>query len=178
MQTGAYQSGAHLGDRRFVGDRRVRVGRRMGRLGRIVAERAANLVQRFGAAVPRLHLRIGERPARRRAARMLDGIEVLRPISGQNGAIKLGGASDVIVGAGIEWRAGAVDPRLVRTIDAALENRARVSRVRTVGENLAALENDDARARRREPGRQRRAAHAGADNDDVSGFHVGHAVRS
>ena len=72
MQAGAPQPLANLGDRRFVGDRRVRVGRRMRRLGRIVAEAAANLVERLGAAVPRLQLVIGERPARRRALRVLD----------------------------------------------------------------------------------------------------------
>ncbi len=147
-------------------------------LGRIVAERAANLIERLGATVPGLDLRIGERPAGRRAFSVLDGSEVLRPVAGQNGAIELGGAADIIVIAGIEWRAGAVDPRLVGTIDAALENRARVTRVGTIGENLTALENGDARAGRREPGRQRRAAHAGADNDDVNGFRAGHPARA
>lgn len=118
----------------------------MRRLGRVVGERASNLIERLGAAIPRLHLRIGERPARRHAFRVLDRREVLRPVAGQNGAIELAVAADVIVIAGIERRARAVDPCLLRAINAALENCARVSRVRAVGKNLAALENDDARA--------------------------------
>ena len=132
MQADALHALANGGDRRFVGDRRMRIGRRMRGLGRIVAERAAHLIERLGAAVPGLHLLVGERPARRRAFRELGGGEILRPIADQDRAVELRVAADVIVIAGIERRARAVDPRLLGTKNAALKDRARVARVGTV----------------------------------------------
>ena len=61
---------------------------------------------------------------------------------------------------------------------AALKDRARVPRLRAVGQDLAALENENIGAGRRKPGRERRAAHAGTDDRDVDGFRAGHAARA
>ena len=82
MQADPLQALANRGDRRFVGDGRMRIGRRMLRLGRIFADRAAHLIERLGAAVPRLHLLVRKRPARRRAFLKLGGGEVLGRDSG------------------------------------------------------------------------------------------------
>ncbi len=141
-------------DRRFVRHRRVRVGRRMARLGRILPKRAAHLIERLGARVPRLEFVVIERPARRRAVGILDRAEVLRAIADQHRAVELGVAADIIVVAGIERLARAVDPGLLRAEDAALEDRARVARLRRVEQDVrrargSGFRRPTARARRR-----------------------------
>ena len=135
MEANALQASANGGDRRFVGDRRN-------------ADRAPNAwapsdrrrSRRAPDRAPRRGSTTAPSPRREMASRGVApsassaGSEILRPIASEDRAVELRVAADVIVIAGIEGRARAVDPRLLRTIDAALEDRARVPRVGTVGQ--------------------------------------------
>ena len=89
VQADARHALPRRGDRRFVRHGRERIGRGMPRLGRILAQRAAHLVERLGARIPGLQLVVVERPARRRSLGVSDGAEILRAIAEQHGAIEL-----------------------------------------------------------------------------------------
>src|SRR5262249_20302475 len=77
------------------------------------------------------------------------------------------GAADEIMHLRLERAAVAVVPALGRDIAVLHEHRRRVPVLRLALEPIAALEDEDALARRREVSRERAAAGAAADDDDV-----------
>ena len=89
--------GAQLLDPRLVADRRVRVGRRCRRVGRVGAPLAVHLVELLGPGVPGLEVGVGERPRRRDAVDVLDRAEVPLAHAEQDRPVDLGVAADVVV---------------------------------------------------------------------------------
>ncbi len=155
MESGALHPLADAGDRRLIRNRAVGIRPGVARLGAVEAERAAHPIERLRARVPGLQLFVPERPARRRPFAIGDGREILGAIADQHGAIELRIAADVVVIAGMEGVTRPVDPRLFRPEDPTLKDGARVARVGGVRKPLAALQNENARAGRRETRRRR-----------------------
>ena len=93
VEPGGLQVVGELLDARLVADRGERVGRRRGRLGRILAARAVDLVELLGERVVGLHLVVGDRPRGRDAVVVAQLAEVLRAQAVQRGAVELRGAA-------------------------------------------------------------------------------------
>ena len=106
---------AHAGrDARHPGrvrHRRERI-RPARRLGRIVADRAAHLVQSLGPIVVRRQRVVVDRPRRRHAVGVLQRLEILAAQPVQHAAPELGVAADVVVRVGLEFAAAFVEPAL------------------------------------------------------------------
>ena len=84
-------------DARLVRDRRERVRRAGGRLGRVLAAGAVHLVVALGERVVRLHLVVGDRPRGRDAVVVAQLAEVLCPQPVQRRPVHLRGAADEVV---------------------------------------------------------------------------------
>ena len=82
----------------------------MRRLGWVEPDRAADVVELLGQAVPGLEFLVRKWPSRRRSVSIGDRLEVPRPITEQDGAVELRVAADIVVVAGIEGSAGSVEP--------------------------------------------------------------------
>jgi hypothetical protein len=98
---------------------------------------------------------------------MLQVLEVLFPVPYQDRSIEFGIAPDIIVVAGIEQLAGAVEPGFLWSEEALVKDGVRIAGFRTVGKLLASFENQDAKPRFREAIGHRGASDTGADDDDV-----------
>ena len=98
---------------------------------------------------------------------MLELGEIFPTVAKENRAVELGVAADKVIVAGIERLAARFAPCLLGSEMAFQENCARIARFGDRREPLAALQDSDRCAASREPGRDRRAADARADNDDV-----------
>ena len=109
-------------DPRFVGDRRVRVGRAGRRFGRILAPRAVHLVHRLGGGVVRLHVLVGDGPGGRQAVVVAQFAEVLLAHPVQRGAVQLGRAADEVMHLRLEERLGL---RVVPAVRARCTGRRR-----------------------------------------------------
>ena len=167
MQSLPLQPFANARDRRFVGDRRMRVRRRMGRLGRILTEAPAHPVERLRPAVPRLQLLVGKGPCRRHAPRVRPRLEVLAPEAEQRGPVHLRVAADEVEVAGVEGSSVPVPPLLPRAEPVLHEDGPGRALAVTGLDPVAALQDQDRGSGVRQPRRDRRAAHAGAYDDDV-----------
>ncbi len=91
---------------------------------------------------------------------MCDRPEVARAVSDQDRTVKLAVSTDIIIVAGIELLIRSVRPRLGWAIKSTLKDGPCVACFGSILQLFAALENDDASPRRREPGGERRATHA------------------
>ena len=147
-------------DGRFVRDSRQRIGCGMAWFGGVIAEFAADAIQALGLCVPGLQLVVIERPAWGRPFCVRDRPEVARAVSDQNRTVKLAVSTDIIIVARVERLTRSVCPRLGWAIKAALKDGPCVARFGRICQLFAAFENDDAGARRRKPGGERRATHA------------------
>src|SRR3954447_22520539 len=98
---------------------------------------------------------------------MLQVLEVLFPVPYEDRSIEFGIAPDIIVVAGIERLAGAVEPGFLWSEEAPVKDGVRIAGFRTVGKLLASFENQDAKPRFREAIGHRGASDTGADDDDV-----------
>jgi hypothetical protein len=85
----------------------------------------------------------------------------------QHGAIELRVAADEVVDAGVERAAILVVPGLRRLVAIGDEHRLAVPVLPLARQEIAALQQQDARAGRREGVRKRAAARAGSNDDDV-----------
>ena len=158
-------------DPRLVADRRERVGRRGRRLGRVLPARAVDLVALLGERVVRLELVVGDRPRRRDPVVVGQLAEVLRAQPVERGAVELRRAADVVVDLGLERVVVLVVPGVRRHVAVLDEDVVRLPVRRLAREPAAALEQQDPLARRREVARQRPAAGAAPDHDDVEVAH-------
>ena len=154
-------------DARLVADRGERVRRRRGRLGRILAARAVDLVELLGERVVRLHLRVVDRPRGRDPVVVAQLAEVLLAQAVQRGAVELRGAADAVVHLRLERLAVLVVPGVRRHVAVVDEHVVGLPVLRLARQPVAALEQQDALARRGEVADERAAAGAAADDDDV-----------
>src|ERR1700712_4616632 len=99
----------------------------MRRLSRVLAERAANLIELLGLAIPRLEFLVGERPGRRNAVEMLHLLEILAPVTNEDRAVEFRIAADIVVVARIEAGTALFVPGLPRAKVAALEDRSLIA---------------------------------------------------
>ena len=139
-----------------TGGMRVRRARR--RLGRILAARAVHLVQLLGLRVVRLELVVGDRPGGRDPVVVAQLAEVLLAQPVERRAVELRGAADEVVDLRLERRAALVVPRVRRDVAVLDEDVLREPVLRLPRQPVAALEQQDALARRREMAGERAAA--------------------
>ena len=159
-------------DPRLVRHGGMRVGRARRRLGRVLAARAVDVVVLLCERVVRLQLVVGDRPGRRDAVVMLQLAEVLLAKPVQGGAVHLRRSTDEVVDTGLEGLAARVVPRVRRDVAVVHEHVLVRPVLRLARQPVAALEEQDALARRREVACERAAARAAADDDDVVALHL------
>ena len=167
----AARSSRELLDPRLVGDRRVRVRRARRRLGRVLAAVAVHLVELLGQRVVRLDLVVGDRPRGRDAVVVAELAEVLLAQPVERRAVQLGRAADEVVDTGLERLALVVVPGVGRDVAVVHEHVVGRPVLRLAREPVAALEQQDPLAGRREVAGERAAARAGADDDHVVAVH-------
>ena len=109
---------------------------------------------------------------------MLELAEVLLAEAVQRRAIHLGGAAHEVVHVRLERRAVAVVPGVRGDIAPVHEHVAGLPVLRLAGEPVAALEQQDALARRGEMANQRAATGAAPDHDHVVGTHLSSSTNS
>ncbi len=167
MVAGRRQIVGELLDTRLVGHRRVRVRATGRRLGRILAARAVHLVELLGPGVVRLHVGVGDRPGRRDAAVVAQFAEVLGPQPVQRRAVEFRGPADEVVHLRLECLATAVVPGVRRDVAVVHEDVGGLPVLRFPGQPVAALQQQDPLARRRQVPGEGTAAGSGTDDDDV-----------
>jgi hypothetical protein len=170
MQSVPLQPLANIGDGRFFRYGRMVISGGMRGFRRIFPERAAHLIEPLGPSIPGLQFLVGKRPCRRHALLVPDLLEILATIAGKDCAEELGIAADIIVVAGIEPRAVGLIPGFLRTEVAALEYGALIPVLRAILDMIARFEDENVRARCRQPGSNRRAADPRSDDDDIRCF--------
>ncbi len=170
-EAGCLEVVRELLDPRLVRDSRMRIGHARERLRRVLAVRAVHLVQLLGARVERLELVVGDRPRRRNAVVVADLTEVLGTEPVEGCAVELGRAADEVVDLRLERCPAAVVPRVLRHVAVVDEHVLRKPVRRLARQPIATLEEQDPLARRSKLARQRAAARARPDDDDVVGFH-------
>jgi hypothetical protein len=156
-----------LGDAGIVVDRGIGVGRLVAVLGGVDAARPVHLPQPLGLVVVGREVGKLDRPGRRDAAAVLRLLEVALAQPHQRRAVEGGVAADPVVGVGRERVTVLVVPLLLGAVAVLDEHRLGTPVLRFARQVLAALEDQDRLAGRRQPLRQRRPARAGADDDDV-----------
>ena len=168
MEPGGGEVVRELLDPRLVRDRRERVGSARRRLGRVLAARAVHLVELLGQRVVGLHLVVADRPRRRDAVVVLQLAEVLLAQAVERRAVELRRAADEVVHLRLERLCRVrVVPGVRRDVAVVDEHVVHVPVLRLAREPVAALEQQDALARRSEVPDERAAAGAAADHDHV-----------
>ncbi len=114
VETDGFQPTAQIGDGRLVRYGAMVIASGMGRFRRVLAQCSPDLEQMFGPLIPRLQTVVTDRPARRRSAQMAQGGEIFAAIAQQHGPIEFRIAADIVVVAGIEGLAVAIQPLLLR----------------------------------------------------------------
>ena len=160
-------------DARLVADRGEGVGRGRRRLGRVLPARAMDLVALLGERVVRLQLVVGDRPRRRDPVVVGQLAEVLRAQPVQRRSVELGRPADAVVDLRLERLAVAVVPRVLRHVAVLDEDVVRLPVLRARAASQSPRSSSRiALARRREVARQRAAAGAAPDHDDVEVAHA------
>src|SRR5258708_2936201 len=160
MQPRSPQSLPGCRDGRFVRDGRQGIRCGMVWFRGLVTEHAADAIQAFGLCVPRLQLVVIERPAWGLPFCVRNRPEVAGAVSDQDRTVKLAVSTDIIIVARVERLTRSVCPRFGWAIKSTLKDGPCVARFGRIFQLFAAFKNDDAGARRGEPGGERRATHA------------------
>ena len=113
LVAGAHQIVVKLLDARLVRDGRVRIRAAGGRIDRVLAARAVNLIEVLRAHVVGLQVGVGDRPGRRQAVVVPELAEVALAQAVERGAVHLGRAADEVVDARLERLAVLVEPGLL-----------------------------------------------------------------
>ena len=145
------------------------------RLGRILPTGAVHAVELLGQRVVRLHHVVADRPRRRDAVMVAQLAEVLLAQPVERRAVELGGAADAVMDLRLELLSVRITPGVggdVAVLDEDLVGRDVLG---LAGEPAPPFQQQDPLARRGEMARQRPAAGAGADDDDVV---MGHGTAS
>ena len=171
--------GFDLGHAGFAGEGGVGVGLGVEGLGGIVgtaeasgnwgrgAEVAVDVEEFFGAGVVRLHVGIGDGPGGRDAALVLDLAEVFGAHAEERGAVDFGLTTDVVGLLRVEGLVVLVVPGFGGVVAVVEEDGGGVPVEFFLGEEGAALEDEDALAGAREMKGQGSTASACADDDCV-----------
>src|SRR6185436_8477928 len=110
---------------------------------------------------------VADRPGRRDAVGVPHLLEVLAAQPVEDAPPELGVAADAVVRVGTELAAVLVEPALVDAVAEVLPDRLRVPVLIFLRDEVAALEDERPGARAGERVRERAAACAAADDDDV-----------
>ena len=172
MQAHPGQAPAQIGDGRFIGHRAEGIAPRMRRFCRVFAQLAAHLIHLFGALVEGLQRLIGQRPAGGCPLQMAQGSEIFAAVAQQHGPVEFRIAADIVVIAGVEGPTLSVQPGFRRAEMATLENGAVIAVCGRGAQMIAPLQDQDAPSGGGKGCRQRRPAHARADDQDVGRGHV------
>ena len=172
MQAHPGQAPAQIGDGRFIGHRAEGIAPRMRRFCRVFAQLAAHLIHLFGALVEGLQRLIGQRPAGGCALQMAQGSEIFAAVAQQHGPVEFRIAADIVVIAGVEGPTLSVQPGFRRAEMATLEDGAVIAVCGRGAQMIAPLQDQDAPSGGGKGCRQRRPAHARADDQDVGRGHV------
>jgi hypothetical protein len=154
-------------DARLVRDRWMRIRRARPRIGRIGTSLAVHVVQALGAPVIGLEVGVRDRPRRRRAAMMLEPIEVTLAQPEERRPIKLGVAANVVIRVRVERASVTIPPHVLRVVLGRHVHGARVPVVFLATHVIAALEDQNLLARGGEMVRKRPAASAAANDNYV-----------
>src|SRR5262249_14578881 len=120
-----------------------------------------------GLRIVWFQLVVSDRPGGRNPVVMAQLAEVLLPEAVQRSAEHLGRAADEIMHLRLKRPTVAIIPCVGRDVAVVLEHRRRIPIFCLALEPVAALENQDALPRWRELPRERAAARAAADDDNV-----------
>ena len=134
-----------VGHRVGVGNRRVWKRAALG-LGRVGAKLAVHVIQTLGALVVRRERVVVDRPARRDPLHVLERLKVFAAQAVQHAAPELRVAADVVMGVRAELLAAFVDPPLLRLIAKVLPDRFGAPVLGFLRDEIAALEDENARA--------------------------------
>src|SRR5438552_7289966 len=157
-------------------DRRMWIGTARTRFRGIFAALAVHVIQPFGLQVVRLQVVVGNRPRRGNPSKMLDLTEILPAQPEQCRAVEFGISAHVVIRMRMERLSIFVAPFFFRLILALHIDRARIPVGLLAGNIVAALQNENAFASRRERVHKRSAACAGPDDDHVVVLVGAHAV--
>src|ERR1700685_323518 len=150
-----------------MGERRIRVRLFRPWLRRVFAAQTVNVVKFFGRLVMGLERVVLQRPGRGNPVRMPDFIEVAFPQPQQNGAVDLAVAAHEIMKAGMKAFAVGAVPGLWCLIARIHKYGLAVPILAFARQVAAALQQEDALSRFRQPPRHGAAARAGTNNDDI-----------
>ena len=154
-------------DARLVGQGRERVLGARVTLGGVLAVVAVDLVEMLRRRVVGLHVVIRDGPRRRDPVVMPELPEVLGPEPVERRPVELRRPADRVVDARLERLVLVVVPGLLRHVPVLDEDLLRVPVLGFAGQPVAALEDQDPLAGRRQVAGERAAAGTAADDDDV-----------
>src|SRR6266540_2354156 len=158
---------AQLLDARLMADGRIWKRRTAPRLGRIFTLRTVDEIKPFGLDVIRLQFIVGDWPRGRDAAVMTNLSKILFAQTEQRRAVKLGVAADVIICVRMQVLAVLVAPDFLRVVFALLVDRLGAPVVFLPRHVRAALNEQNSLTASGQPIRQRAAARAGANDDNI-----------
>src|SRR6516165_3866956 len=154
-------------DARLVGHRRIPERARARGFCWVLPRFPVHQVELLGLGIVGLEIRIGDRPRRGDAAIVPDLLEVALAQPEQDRPKELRVATHEVLLVRLERLTVLVVPDLAREVAVLSEDLAAVPVLRLARKVAAALQQEDALARRREAMGQCAAARAGADDDDV-----------
>jgi hypothetical protein len=144
--------------------------------GEVVVEVAVGGKEFFGAAVVRFEVSVGEGPGGGDAPFMVEDAEVLNAEAEEGGSVDFGLAADKVGLLRVEWLIVFVEPDILGVIVIVEEDGGRVPVEFLLGEEGAALEDEDALTGLGEM--EGESAAAGSSSDDDGVVLVGHEVLS
>ena len=168
----ASRSSCELLDARLVRDGRKRVRPARRPLGRVLPARTVHLVELLGQRVVRLELVVGDRPRGRDAVVVGELPEVPGAQPVERRPVELGRPADEVVDLRLERLALLVVPGVLGHVAVVDEDVVGEPVGRLARQPVAALEQQDPLAGRRQVPRQRAAAGAAADDDHVVALHL------
>ena len=136
-------------------------------LRRVDAMLSAHVVETLGPFVVRLERLVVDRPRRRDTVGVLDRLEIFAPQAIEHAAPELGVAPDTVVGVRLKLPAASIEPLLGDAVAQVLPYRLRAPVLLFLRNEATALEDEDAGGRGGQRVRDRPAAGAAADDDDV-----------